>query len=190
MNKRGVRMSNSESLLIDMDGVIADTMGGMFDYVEEHFGHSLAHEDIQDYWFQNLPRSDIFTALRSRGFYRNLDVITGAVRAVNRLREEYNGNVYICSKPMDGLDTCETEKRDWLTEYFDEDFAINAIIAHDKTTVQGRVIIEDNPEIAGGIWQPVIFDQPYNRHSQYPRMYGWHDLQVVRDAMRSEPNRR
>lgn len=65
-------------------------MGGMFDYVEEHFGHSLAHEDIQDYWFQNLPRSDIFTALRSRGFYRNLDVITGAVRAVNRLREEYN----------------------------------------------------------------------------------------------------
>lgn len=179
-------MSNRESLLIDMDGVLADTMGGMFDYVEQHFGYSLAHEDIRDYWFSDLPKKEIFTALRSRGFYRDLDVITGAVRAVNRLREEYNGNVYVCSKPMNGLETCEAEKREWLEEYFDEEFARTAIITDDKTTVPGRVIIEDNPDISGGMWQPVIFDQPYNRQAHHPRMYGWHDLGVVRAQMAIE----
>lgn len=179
-------MSNKESLLIDMDGVMADTMGGMFDYVEQHFGHSLAHEDIVDYWFHGLPRDDIMTALRSEGFYRNLDVITGAVRAVKRLREQYNGNVYVCSAPMAGAEACETEKRDWLAEYFDEEFARQAIITADKARVPGWVIIEDNPNIDGGVWRPVMFDQPYNRMVNHPRMYGWHDLAVVRDQMRSQ----
>lgn len=180
-------MSNKEALLIDMDGVMADTMGGVFDYVEKHFGHSLAHEDIDDYWFAGLPREDILRAFRSKGFYRNLDVITGAVRGIRRLREEYNGNVYVCSAPMDGVEEiCEMEKRDWLAQYFDEDFARQAIITEDKAKVLGRVIIEDNPDVSGGIWQPVMFDQPYNRKASYPRMYGWHDLQVVRNYMHSE----
>lgn len=177
-------MSNKEALLIDMDGVMADTMGGVLDYVEENFGHSLAHEDIIDYWFAGLPRDDMMLALSSKGFYRNLDVITGAIRGVRRLREEYNGNVYVCSAPMNGVEKCcETEKRDWLAEHFDEDFAKQAIITKNKAAVPGRVIIEDNPQIAGGTWQPVMFDQPYNRMASYPRMYGWHDLQIVRDQM-------
>lgn len=181
--------SNPESILIDMDGVMADTMGGVCDYVEEHFGHSLAHEDITSYWFHGLPRDDIMVSLRSRGFYRNLEVITGAIRGIRRLREEFNGNVYVCSAPMDGVEeSCEQEKRDWLTEHFDEDFARQAIITSNKAKVPGRVIVEDNPEIAGGIWQPIMFDQPYNRHSTYPRMYGWHDLKVVRDQMHGNPD--
>lgn len=179
------RLGNEQALLVDMDGVIADTMGGLFDYVEEHFGHALIHEDIKDYWFSGLPVEDIFVALRSKGFYRNLDLITGAVRGVNRLREEYSGNVYICSSPMDGAEFSETEKRDFLEEHFDEQFAREAIITKPKSKVLGRVIIEDNPQIEGGIWKPVMFDQPYNRMAtQFPRMYGWHDLQVVRDEMR------
>ncbi len=103
-------MSNKESLLIDMDGVMTDTMGGVFDYVEQHFGHSLAHEDIKDYWFSGLPKADILTAMRSKGFYRYLDVMTGSVRAIKRLREEYNGNVYVCSQPMAGAGVVKLKK--------------------------------------------------------------------------------
>lgn len=166
-----------------MDGVMADTMGGAFDYVEQRYGYSLAHEDVHDYWFKGLPADKMIEAMRSKGFYRHLDVITGAVRAINRLREEYDGNVYVCSSPMSGAEGCDVEKRDWLTEHFDEDFAREAIIVPDKTKVLGRVIIEDNPEIGGGVWLPVMFDQHYNRMAPYPRMYGWCDLQVVRDQM-------
>lgn len=183
-------MSNKEAVLIDMDGVIADTMGGMFDYMERHYGDKLAHEDIKDYMFDKFTaekKTQILDAMRSKGFYRHLDVITGAVRGVNRLREQYNGNVYICSAPMAGAESCEAEKREWLAERFDDDFAREAIITLDKATVLGRVIIEDNPAIAGGSWRPIMFDQPYNRTiTQYPRMYGWHDLSVVRECMQAE----
>lgn len=177
-------MGNKEALLIDMDGVMADTMGGLFDYMEHHHGLVLVHEDIKDYWFSGLPREDILNAMRSKGFYRHLDVITGSVRAIKRLREEYNGNVYVCSSPMAGAENCVTEKRDWLAEHYDEDFAKEAIIVPDKTLVLGHVLIEDNPGIGDGAWQPIMYDQPYNRMSQHPRMHGWHDLHVVRDYMR------
>jgi 5'(3')-deoxyribonucleotidase len=177
-------MSNKEALLIDMDGVMADSMGGVFDFVEKNFGHSLAHEDIYDYWFAGLPREDMLKAFRSKGFYRDLDVITGAIRGVNRLREEFNGNVFVCSAPMDGVEkSCEMEKREWLEQHFDKQFAMEAIITRDKGAVPGRVIIEDNPHISGGIWTPIMFDQPYNRMVEHPRMYGWHDLYVVRRHM-------
>jgi len=176
-------LGNKEALLIDMDGVMADTMGHLFNYMEERHGILLAHEDIKDYWFSGLPRDEMLNAMRTEGFYRHLDVIAGSVRAINRLREEYNGNVYVCSGPMVGAEFCDTEKRDWLAEHYDEDFAREAIIVPDKTMVLGRVIIEDNPEIRGGVWQPVMYDQMYNRMAPYPRMHGWCDLQVVRDQM-------
>jgi 5'(3')-deoxyribonucleotidase len=183
----GYELGNRDALLIDMDGVMFDTMGGLFDYMEQHHGQFLAHEDIRDYWFSGLPEDEIMAAMRSKGFYRHLDVITGAIRGVNRLREEYNGNVYVCSAPMGGADTSETEKRDALAEHFDEDFAREAIITTNKAAVMGRVLIEDNPDVAGGIWRPIMFNQPYNQMAkQYPRMYGWHDLQVVRDQMVNE----
>jgi len=178
-------MSNPESLLIDMDGVLADTVGGAFDYMEVH---NLAHEDVYDYWFEGLDAEAMLSAFRTKGFYRSLDVITGAVRAVNRLREEYNGNVFILSSPISGAEACEGEKREWLEKHFDEDFAREAIIQPTKQDVLGHVLIEDNPDIAGGIWQPIMFDQAWNRNSNYPRMYGWHDLSVVREQMSKERN--
>lgn len=184
------KYGNDDALLLDMDGVIFDTMGGLFEHMEELHGHSLAHEDIKDYWFSGLPKELILSAMRRKGFYRNLTPITGAIRGVNRLREEYDGNIFICSSPMQGADFCETEKRDALEEYFGADFAREAIITKDKTLALGRVIVEDNPDIGGGTWQPVMFDQPYNRHiTEYPRMHGWHDLQVIRDCMNRARNK-
>jgi 5'(3')-deoxyribonucleotidase len=169
----------SERLLVDMDGVLADTMGGAFDYI----GNDLAHEDIAEYWFTGLPaKSLILEAFRSKGFYTNLDVITGAVRAINRLRSEFD--VVVCSAPIQGAEYCEEEKREWLEKHWDREFAEAAIMTQDKTLVSGKVLVEDNPYIGEGTWQPILFDQAWNRDSDLPRMYGWHDLDVIRKAMR------
>ena len=177
-------MGNKEALLIDMDGVMVDTVGGAFEHVQRHHGFVLAREDVRDYWFTGLPQAEILAAMRSKDFYRHLKVMKGMVDAVNNLREEYDGNVRVCSSPMKGAEFCEGEKRDWLAEHFDDDFAREAIITPDKTLVEGRVLIEDNPDIKKGMWRIVMFDQTYNQESQYPRMYGWHDLQPIHDNMR------
>lgn len=173
----------SETLLIDMDGVMADCMGRVFDIIEDEHEVVLTHHDVSDYWFKNLNLGgQILDIMRRPGFYSDLDVITGAVRGINRLREMYD--VRVCSAPMKGSETCEDEKIAWLEQHFDQDFASEAIITPDKRLVKGKVLIEDNPDIykfAG--WRPLLFDQAWNRHARLPRMYGWHDLQPVKDMM-------
>ncbi len=174
----------SNILLVDMDGCLCDTMGAVFDRAEQEHGIQMTHSDIHDYWFNDAPleKHMIFDYLREPGFYRNLDVITGAVRAVNRLRGQYD--VVVCSQPMQGAESCEDEKREWLAEHFDTDFAESAIITRDKAKVMGKFIIEDNPfiDVPYGV---IMFDQRWNRNRiNTPRMYGWHDLSVVDRAMK------
>lgn len=173
----------NEAILIDQDGVLADTMGRALQILEQDYNVSLCHADLKDYWFNGLPvdSTAIMDVLMRPGFYRDLDVITGAVRAVNRLRERFNDNVYVVTAPMAGAEGCEAEKREWLTKHFDQDFSDRAIVVPDKTRILGRVLIEDNPHISRNAhWQPVMFDQPWNRKvTDLPRMYGWNDVEVI-----------
>lgn len=172
--------------LLDMDGVICNTMASVFETLHIERGISICHADIDDYWFSGLPvqTGDILDIMKRDGFYRHLDVITGAVEAVRRLREQYD--VVVCSAPLKGHNHAEDEKREWLAEHFDKDFAESAIITSDKARVMGRVLIEDNPFIdRDANWRPVMLDQAWNRNvTDLPRMYGWHDLSVVEEAMR------
>jgi 5'(3')-deoxyribonucleotidase len=173
----------NESIILDQDGVLADTMGAALNIIKQERGISMCHADLQDYWFNGLPvdQNEIMDVLMRPGFYRELDVITGAVQAVNRLRERFNDNVYVVTAPMAGAEGCEAEKREWLTEHFDKDFSDRAIVIPDKTRVLGRLLIEDNPHISrNASWEPIMFDQPWNRKAtDLRRMYGWNDVGVI-----------
>lgn len=172
----------SERLLLDMDGVVADFMGYVYSVVEQETGSKLCHADTVDYWFADTShRGLILDIIHREGTYSHLDVITGAVRAVNRLREQYD--VVVCTQPSKSP-FCEDEKREWLARHFDNDFAEEAIVTREKHLVPGKAIIEDNPDIAGN-FTPIMFDQAWNRNAPYARMYGWHDLGVVRRVMES-----
>jgi 5'(3')-deoxyribonucleotidase len=173
--------TNKNTLLLDQDGVMADTMGGIFRLLDNDYP-GLCHADIKDYWFKDMhvPQGAFIEALRTPGLYRGLDVITGAIRAVNKLRERYD--VRVVTAPMSGCEeSCEAEKREWLAEHFDNDFAEQAIVTSDKTKILGRLILEDNPDISRhASWQPIMFDQPWNQHvADLPVMKNWGNLSVI-----------
>lgn len=168
-------------LLLDVDGTIADFMGSVYRTIEAETGDKLIHADTVDYWFGDTEHKPLILDIMHReGTYRHLDVITGAVGAVNRLREQYD--VVVCTQPAQSK-TCETEKREWLAEHFDKDFSESAIVTRDKSKVLGKAIIEDNPYIDVP-YEVIMFDQAWNRNriGKY-RMFGWHDLRNVRKAM-------
>lgn len=178
-------LTDYNRLLVDQDGVLADFMGHVYKTVEAETGRKYCHADTQDYWFKDCPDKDLFMDIINRqGTYSDLDVITGAVEAIKRLREYYD--VVVVTAPPRGSKTAEDEKRQWLARHFDKDFAEEAIVTRDKHLVHGRLMIEDNPDIdRDADWRPLMFDQPWNRKSDLPRMYGWGDLSVVyRNMMR------
>ncbi len=171
-------------LLVDMDGCMAEFMGHIYSTVKAETGRQYCHADTVDYWFNDSPDRALFLDIMNReGTYRHLGVISGAREAITRLRESYD--VVVCSAPPKTSKTAEDEKREWLAEHFDTDFAEQAIITRDKHLVIGRVLIEDNPHIdRDANWRPVMFDQAWNREvTDLPRMYGWHDLAPVMEAM-------
>lgn len=169
-------------LLVDADGVMADFMGHLFETVKAETGRSYCHADITDYWFDGMQDRSLFLDIMNReGTYRHLGVISGAREAITRLRESYD--VVVCSAPPKTSKTAEDEKREWLAEHFDTDFAEQAIITRDKHLVMGRLIIEDNPFIdRDANWQAIMFHQPWNRDvTDLPRMYGWGDIGVIHE---------
>jgi 5'-nucleotidase len=174
-------MENNNVLLVDMDGCMADFMGYCYKQIEAETGDKLIHADTVDYWFADTEHKPLILDIMHReGTYRHLDVITGAVQAVNRLREQYD--VVVCTQPAQSK-TCETEKREWLAEHFDKDFAEQAIVTRDKSKVLGKLIIEDNPHIEVP-YEVVMFDQAWNRNAIFKhRMFGWHDLRPIRRAL-------
>ena len=170
----------SERLLIDMDGVLADAVGRAFQMTDTR----LSHADATDYWFSNLDAGSILNSMRFQGFFRSLDVITGAIQGVNRLREQYD--VAVCTAPMPGYQgNAEAEKRQWLERHFDREFAESAIVTPDKHLHPAKAIIEDNPEV-NHPGQIIMFHQRWNRNTRhYPRMFNWGDLDVVERVMES-----
>ncbi len=176
-----MELHNEKVLLCDMDGVMADSVGRAFEIIKQEQRINMCHSDVVDYWFNYLPvrPHEVLDVMRRPGFYTELDVITGAIPAINRLRENYD--VRVCTAPMRGAQHCENEKREWLWRHFDKDFADKAYVVEDKTKVPGHVLIDDNPDISTTAeWIPVLFDQAWNRHNkELPRMLGWSNLGVV-----------
>ena len=67
----------------------------------------------------------------------------------------------------------EVSTEAWVERHFGEAFLPRLILAKDKTWVHGDVLIDDKPEVTGSrtpTWQHVIFDQPFNRGADGPRM--------------------
>jgi 5'-nucleotidase len=88
----------------------------------------------------------------SRGFYRNLPPVPGAIKAVTDLLAEGFG-VYICTSPLEQYQHCVLEKYEWVEEHLGSEFTTRVILTRDKTLVRGDVLIDDKPTI-GGISTP------------------------------------
>jgi 5'-nucleotidase len=195
--KEGFMSSEKISTLIDMDGVIAG-----FDL---HILEELRRRDptyqgsIEDftefYTAQNFdePRAGMVREIHNEpGFFLKLPVFEGAVQAWQAMQE---GGLYprICTSPLTKNPTCEEDKRSWLEEHFVPHVGYSIVdemhITKDKHEVPGIVLVDDRPKIRMAeiaLWQHVLFDQPYNRLEEKPRIMNWTDgsyLKIIRQAI-------
>src|SRR5574338_256770 len=137
---------------LDMDGVLAD------------FDRECEYEGVTP----NVLK-------RRAGTYRELDIIPGALVAVNDI-ERFGFDVFILTKIPDANPYAATEKLLWVREHFPQ-LSTKVIITPDKGAVGTKrdILIDDHPEWANannfpgtvikfeGNWKRIIGDLAAHR---------------------------
>lgn len=174
------------TVLVDMDGVIADWQKQYDTLLSKQFPHIpiIPFDQITSFKTQNFyadeHRVDISKMMNTPGFYRDLEPISGAVDALHAM-EAAGITVFLCTAPYVTHETCASEKMGWVKEHLGERWLNRTVITSDKTLVRGDVLIDDKPNIKGAmkpLWKHIVFDAPYNRGME-PRIDNWVEWQNV-----------
>lgn len=107
-----------KSIAIDMDEVLADTLGAIIEAVNVKTELGITVESLNGQKLKNvIPEHDglVRDILRAPGFFRNLTVMPHAQEVVKKLTEQYD--VYIATAAMD-VPTSFHDKYEWLLEFF------------------------------------------------------------------------
>ncbi|QEM07362.1 5'(3')-deoxyribonucleotidase [Mucilaginibacter rubeus] len=104
---------------IDMDEVIADTIGKFISMYKERHGEEISLGNMEGKEFREILPPHLSETLRvyinERGFFRDIPVMPDAQEVVKALHEKYD--VYIASAAMEFKYSLE-DKQEWLEEHF------------------------------------------------------------------------
>jgi 5'-nucleotidase len=171
-----------ERIIIDMDEVICDTLGGMIDwYSKEYAGEINMEKMLAGSWLKGFPEQHhalIRERLYSQGFFRRLPVIRDSVNVVRELNQRYE--VFIVSAAMEFPNSLK-DKADWLFEHFPFLTWRQLTLCGDKRVVHGDHMIDDlvrNFEFFNG--KKYLFSAAHNLTvTGYQRLNNWEDAARV-----------
>lgn len=168
-------------LLIDMDGVLANFEAGFLREWRQRFPNRFivppANRDTF-YIHDQYPAEysdDISNIFNAKGFFRNLPVMEGCLKAIDEL-SKLDLEMFICTTPLSAYENCVLEKYQWVEEHLGWDWTRRIILTSDKTVVNADFLIDDKPVISGvanPMWEHVIYDWPQNRSETSKRRLTW-----------------
>lgn len=175
-------------IAIDMDEVLADSLGKHLAVCNRAFGTSLTRSDVGPGGVEGCLPVELQQAaedlLLEPGFFRDLAVMPGAQAAVRALAERYE--VFVASAAME-VPTSFADKYAWLREHFDFIPRSHVVFCGDKAVVHTDYLIDDNPrQFLRFSGTPVLFSAPHNMlETRFLRVDGWeHAARVLLDPDR------
>ena len=135
-----------QRIAIDMDEVLADTLGAVVKAVNERADLNIKMESLNGKKLKHMiPEHEglVMDILKEPGFFRNLDVMPHAQEVVKQLNEHYD--IYIATAAMD-VPTSFHDKYEWLLEYFPFLDPQHFVFCGRKNIILADYLIDDNPK--------------------------------------------
>ncbi|MEO8821520.1 MAG: 5'(3')-deoxyribonucleotidase [Ginsengibacter sp.] len=174
-------------ILIDMDDVIAETVGRFLEWYERDFGLRYSEEDLKGTKLHVIVPDEHKKTVKEYpfhpDFFKDLPVIKNSIETLKELNDRFE--VYIASAAME-FPYSLPHKNNWLDEHFPFIPWKRRIFCGDKSVLKGDVLIDDhdfNLSVFDG--RPVMFSASHNlNETKYERLDSWLDAEKLFDLER------
>ena len=174
-------------ICVDMDEVMADTVGEHLRRYNADFGTTLTHRDLDGKWLWQVVPIEHHTALigylNEPGFFGALSVMPDAQRVLERLSRDHE--VFIASAAME-VPKSFAAKFEWMEQHFPFIAPAHIVFCGDKSILAADFLIDDNPrQLRAFRGQGLLFTAPHNlAATEWQRVDDW---QAVEDFFYSSP---
>ncbi|MEB8125929.1 5'(3')-deoxyribonucleotidase [Staphylococcus succinus] len=168
-----------KSIAIDMDEVLADTVGALINDVNKRTDLDISYDMLDGKKLRHaMPEHDglLTEILREPGFFKKLEIMEGAQDVVKKLTAHYD--VYIATAAMD-VPTSFHDKYAWLREHFSFLDPQQFVFCGRKNIVKADYLIDDNPrQLSIFTGTPIMYTASHNIHDdRFARVNNWKDVE-------------
>lgn len=161
---------------VDMDEVLADTLGKQLRVYNQHFGASLEPEHLNGCELLHIVPSDqqeyAAQMMCQPGFFSDLQPMRGALDAMERLCRFHD--VYIVSAATEFPESFQDKMR-WIERYLPQIPTRRIVFCGEKSILDLDCLVDDTPSHFEGFrGTGLLFDAPHNRNEKgFMRVHGW-----------------
>lgn len=144
-------MSRRKTLLLDMDGIIANFRLHTVERYNLAYGTKFSTDNIEgtlsgDHFFvDEMPyKTHLDPLWKAPGFFLYLPVIEGSQQSIKNLSEVFD--IVIVTAPYENSVTGDADKRAWLDLHFP--FLTKRIFTSHKYYIDGDIIVDDRVKLA------------------------------------------
>ena len=169
-------------IIIDMDGVMADTYWKFARAYEGEFGRKLARAELLGKKVYELQgAAHLRNLMHEPGFFRDIDVMAGAREVVRELYERHE--VFVVTSCTE-FPTAFRDKWAWLREHFAFIDTSRMVFCGVKTVVHGDYMIDDKvANLKGFNGKGLLFSSPDNHyHTGFQRVNTWEEVRTFLTA--------
>jgi 5'-nucleotidase len=171
-----------ERVIIDMDEVIADTMGKMVSWYEKEFGGVVDYKKMDmGRWSNGFPEAHrplIRQKLHEPGFFRDVPVMEHSQDVLKEMNGRYE--IFIVSAAVEFPDSLK-DKYEWLMENFPFFSWKQLVLCGDKRMVQGDHMIDDiDRNLNHFQGEKYLFTAPHNLSATgFRRINDWKEAALI-----------
>ncbi len=171
-----------QRIAIDMDEVMADTMGHCLNLYNSDFGMQLTPEHFRGrHLFEVIDiehRQRVLEYFSSEEFFAEIGLMEGSQEVIRSLAEKYE--VFVASAAMD-VPCSFTAKFEWLNRHFPFIPSSHIVFCGDKSILAADYLIDDNiRHLTRFRGEGIIFTAPHNvMETRFRRVASWEDVRQM-----------